>query len=109
MVPIPIKIPRSGSVPSPRLCPGWLYEDCVRMAESYRLPETRGEVTYTISKQNHGLRHAWFSSWRPQSIDHHAVIIEDDLEVIFFVLVIKKREYGRVWQGMEIIYIYDEV
>ena len=38
------------------------------MAESFKLPAGRGNVTVFKYPQNHGLRVAWFDSWRPRSI-----------------------------------------
>ena len=60
---------------------GWLYEDCVRFAQNFTLPRGRGTVRHKIFDQNHGLRTAWFHSWQPGSLEDHAIILEDDLEV----------------------------
>ena len=38
------------------------------MAESFKLPAGRGNVTVFKYPQNHGLRVAWFDSWRPRLI-----------------------------------------
>jgi len=60
---------------------GWLYRDCVSLAQNYSLPAGRGSVTPVLAEENHGLQAAWFNSWLPNSLSDYAVIIEDDLEL----------------------------
>ena len=60
---------------------GWLYNDCVKIANNFTLPKDRGRVTAKIAKTNHGLRAAWFDSWWPETDHEHAIIVEDDLEL----------------------------
>ena len=47
---------------------GWLYRDCVSLAQNYSLPAGRGSVTPVLAEENHGLQAAWFNSWRPNSL-----------------------------------------
>mmetsp|Transcript_5391 Transcript_5391/g.10826 ORF Transcript_5391/g.10826 Transcript_5391/m.10826 type:complete len:446 (+) Transcript_5391:77-1414(+) len=73
------------------------WDKSIQVANDFGWSQGRKRVL--VSEENKGLAHAWFSAWNPPSEDHHAIFLEDDIEVSpvwYRWIKLMYKEYGHL-------------